>query len=107
MIAGLVISHNGASGDYAGATDLAYQKAVDDGADIIDCNVQLTKDGVAFCQNSPDLKFTTTAGSQLLDRVSQIAEVNDGQPGIFSFELTWEEIKALKRKLKLKPKLLS
>ncbi|XP_019197963.1 PREDICTED: glycerophosphodiester phosphodiesterase GDPDL7-like [Ipomoea nil] len=95
----LVISHNGASGDYAGASDLAYQKAVDDGVDIIDCNVQFSKDGVAFCQESPDLKFTTSAGSDLMDRVNQIPEVNQGQPGIFSFELTWEEIKSLKPKI--------
>nr|GMC61175.1 glycerophosphodiester phosphodiesterase GDPDL7-like [Ipomoea batatas] len=95
----LVISHNGASGDYAGCSDLAYQKAVDDGADIIDCNVQFSKDGVAFCLDSPDLKFTTTAGSELMDKVNQIPEVNMGQPGIFSFDLTWEEIKSLKPKI--------
>ncbi|VFQ66596.1 unnamed protein product [Cuscuta campestris] len=85
----LVISHNGASGDYPGGSDIAYQKAIDDGADIIDCNVQLSKDGVAFCPDSADLKFTTTAGTAFMDRVEQIEGVNDGQPGIFSFGLTW------------------
>ncbi|VFQ62935.1 unnamed protein product [Cuscuta campestris] len=96
----LVISHNGASGDYPGGSDLAYQKAMDDGADIIDCNVQLSKDGVAFCQDSADLKFTTTAGTDFMDRVEQIEGVNDGQPGIFSFGLTWVEIQSLKPKIK-------
>ncbi|KAL2929946.1 Glycerophosphodiester phosphodiesterase GDPDL7, partial [Bienertia sinuspersici] len=42
----LIISHNGASGDYTGCTDLAYDKAVRDGADIIDCSVQMSKDGL-------------------------------------------------------------
>jgi glycerophosphoryl diester phosphodiesterase len=37
----LIISHNGASGDYPDCTDLGYQKAVADGADIIDCTVQV------------------------------------------------------------------
>lgn len=37
----LIISHNGASGDYPDCTDLGYQKAVDDGADVIDCTVQV------------------------------------------------------------------
>ncbi|RAL53702.1 hypothetical protein DM860_015430 [Cuscuta australis] len=96
----LVISHNGASGDYPGGSDLAYQKAIDDGADIIDCNIQLSKDGVAFCQDSADLKFTTTAGTAFMDRVEQIEGVNDGQPGIFSFGLTWVEIQSLKPKIK-------
>nr|CAB3447075.1 unnamed protein product [Digitaria exilis] len=36
----LVISHNGASGDYPDCTDQAYEKAVADGADVIDCPVQ-------------------------------------------------------------------
>lgn len=33
----LIITHNGASGIYAGCTDLAYQKAIEDGADFLDC----------------------------------------------------------------------
>ena len=40
----LIISHNGASGDYPGCTDIAYQAAIRDGADYIDCSVQITKD---------------------------------------------------------------
>ncbi|KAI3898047.1 hypothetical protein MKX03_006738 [Papaver bracteatum] len=57
----LVISHNGASGVFPPCTDLAYQQAVDDGADIIDCSVQITKDGIAFCADSADLTGSTTA----------------------------------------------
>ncbi|KAI3831337.1 hypothetical protein MKX03_034123, partial [Papaver bracteatum] len=57
----LVISHNGASGVFHPCTDLAYQQAVDDGADIIDCSVQITKDGIAFCADSADLTGSTTA----------------------------------------------
>ncbi|KAF5956785.1 hypothetical protein HYC85_004010 [Camellia sinensis] len=53
----LIISHNGASGIYPGSTDLAYEQAIDDGADIIDCSVQMSKDGVAFCLDSADLPY--------------------------------------------------
>nr|GEZ71372.1 glycerophosphodiester phosphodiesterase GDPDL3-like [Tanacetum cinerariifolium] len=35
----LIISYEGASGDYHGCTDLAYQKHVSGGVDIIDCLV--------------------------------------------------------------------
>ncbi|KAG6502273.1 hypothetical protein ZIOFF_042162 [Zingiber officinale] len=38
----LIITHNGASGIYAGSTDIAYQQAVEDGADVIDCSVQMS-----------------------------------------------------------------
>ncbi|KAK3123807.1 hypothetical protein QOZ80_8AG0636350 [Eleusine coracana subsp. coracana] len=42
----LVISHNGASGDFPDCTDLAYRNAINDGADVIDCPIQVTSDGV-------------------------------------------------------------
>ncbi|RLM73674.1 hypothetical protein C2845_PM15G11500 [Panicum miliaceum] len=48
----LIISHNGVSVDCPDCTDLAYQKAVDDGADVIDCPVQLTKEGITISLSS-------------------------------------------------------
>ncbi|KAK7849013.1 glycerophosphodiester phosphodiesterase gdpdl6 [Quercus suber] len=61
----LIITKNGASGIYPGATDLAYQQAVDDGTDIIDCSVQMSKDGVAFCLDSADLMGSTNVITQI------------------------------------------
>ncbi|XP_017252852.1 glycerophosphodiester phosphodiesterase GDPDL7 [Daucus carota subsp. sativus] len=92
---GLVISHNGASGDFPGCTDLAYQKAIDAGADIIDCNVQMSKDGIAFCSSNIDLTGTTTAVTSFMDRSSNIPEIQPTN-GIFSFDLTWSEVESLK-----------
>ncbi|KAH6817397.1 SHV3-like 5 [Perilla frutescens var. frutescens] len=91
----LIISHNGASGDFPGATDLAYQKAIDDGADIIDCSVQMSKDGVAFCSDRADLMKTTTAATLFIDRSTNIPDVQSAD-GVFSFDLTWSEIQTLK-----------
>ncbi|CAH8366075.1 unnamed protein product [Eruca vesicaria subsp. sativa] len=91
----LVITHNGASGDYPGCTDLAYRKAVDDGADVIDCSVQMSKDGIAFCLDSADLIPTTTAMTTLITRASTVPEIQP-KNGIFSFDLTWAEIQSLK-----------
>ncbi|KAL7230969.1 hypothetical protein ACSBR2_009277 [Camellia fascicularis] len=90
----LVISHHGASGFYPGSTDLAYQKAVDDGADIIDCSVQMSKDGVAFCSSSADLASATTAKATFIAKSSTIPEIQSNS-GIFSFDLTWSEIQTL------------
>lgn len=97
MIAALIISHNGASGDFPGASDLAYQKAIDDGADIIDCSVQMSQDGVAFCSDRPDLMKTTNAPTLYIDRSTNIPEIQKAD-GIFSFDLTWNDIQALQRK---------
>ncbi|XP_071742196.1 glycerophosphodiester phosphodiesterase GDPDL7-like [Rutidosis leptorrhynchoides] len=91
----LVISHNGASIDYPGCTDLAYKKAINDGADIIDCNVQMTKDGVAFCLDSADLLGKTNAAMAFMDRSTSIPEVQP-KSGVFTFDVTWDEIKSVK-----------
>ncbi|RWW27580.1 hypothetical protein GW17_00007985 [Ensete ventricosum] len=88
----LIISHNGASGDYPDCTDLSYQKAVDDGADFIDCPVQVTQDGIAICMSSIDLIVdTTVTKSPFASRLSSIPEIQNTL-GIFTFNLTWDEI---------------
>ncbi|XVE53677.1 hypothetical protein DITRI_Ditri03aG0021800 [Diplodiscus trichospermus] len=91
----LIITHNGASGIYPDCTDLAYEQAVNDGADIIDCSVQMSKDGVAFCLDSADLAGDTTAMPTFMSRSSSVPEVQKDK-GIFSFDLTWSEIQTLK-----------
>ncbi|XP_054789848.1 glycerophosphodiester phosphodiesterase GDPDL7-like, partial [Prosopis cineraria] len=91
----LVISRDGASGVYPGSTDLAYQQAINDGADIIDCSVQMTKDGVAFCSDTADLMASTSAVSQFMPKSSEVPEIQS-ESGIFSFDLTWSEIQTLK-----------
>ncbi|XP_019441286.1 PREDICTED: glycerophosphodiester phosphodiesterase GDPDL7-like [Lupinus angustifolius] len=91
----LIISRDGASGVYPGSTDLAYNQAIVDGADIIDCSVQMTKDGIAFCSTSIDLIGITTAMTKFMSRSSTVPELQ-ARSGIFSFDLTWSEIQTLK-----------
>ncbi|KAL5983229.1 hypothetical protein ACLOJK_017313 [Asimina triloba] len=90
----LVISHNGASGVYPGCTDLAYIQAVEDGADIIDCPVQISKDALPFCFASPDLVSETTAVTSFMSRMANVPEIQQDS-GIFTFDLTWSEIQSL------------
>lgn len=95
----LVISKYGASGDYPACTDLAYKKAKSDGADVLDCPVQMSKDGIPFCLNSIDLmESTTVAESNFRNLTTTIPEIKYGS-GIYTFSLTWNEIKTLTRKL--------
>ncbi|KAK1404995.1 Glycerophosphodiester phosphodiesterase [Heracleum sosnowskyi] len=89
----LVITNEGASGDYPGCTDLAYKTAITDGADILDCPVQMTKDGVPICLGSINLIDRTNA-VHVYSTTTDIPEL--GGAGIFSFNLTWQEIQKLK-----------
>ncbi|KAL2972876.1 hypothetical protein AAZX31_14G017100 [Glycine max] len=91
----LVISKYGASGDYPACTDLAYNKAISDGVDVLDCPVQMSKDGTPFCLNSIDLiESTTVAQSSFSKFAMTIPEIKSGS-GIFAFNLTWNDIKIL------------
>ncbi|XP_058070733.1 glycerophosphodiester phosphodiesterase GDPDL4-like isoform X2 [Magnolia sinica] len=92
----IIISHNGASGMYAGSTDLAYRQAVEDGADVIDCSVQMTKDGIPICLNSINLfDGTAVVQSPFSSHFATIPEIQ-ANAGIFSFNLTWKEIQSLR-----------
>ncbi|KAF8654544.1 hypothetical protein HU200_061737 [Digitaria exilis] len=91
----LVISHNGASGDYPDCTDLAYQNAINDGADVIDCPVQVTSDGVLVCMSSINLLDTTNVQRTVFSsRTSIISEIQ-ATIGIFTFNLTWNELNSV------------
>ncbi|XP_027331274.1 glycerophosphodiester phosphodiesterase GDPDL3-like isoform X2 [Abrus precatorius] len=91
----LVISKYGASGDYPACTDLAYKHAISDGADILDCPVQMSKDAIPFCLSSIDLtESTTVAKSKFRNLTTTIPEIKSGS-GIYAFNLTWNEIKTL------------
>ncbi|KQK05224.1 glycerophosphodiester phosphodiesterase GDPDL7 isoform X2 [Brachypodium distachyon] len=94
----LIITHNGASGIFSDSTDLAYQQAVKDGADIIDCWVRMSKDGVPFCLGSTDLNCSTTAGNAFAAKSNIVNEIQN-KSGIFSFDLSWSEIQTLKPNL--------
>ncbi|KAJ1441303.1 PLC-like phosphodiesterase, TIM beta/alpha-barrel domain superfamily [Sesbania bispinosa] len=91
----LVITKYGASGDYPACTDLAYKQAKSDGADVLDCPVQMSSDGIPFCLSSIDLlESTTVATTKLKSRETTIPEIKYGS-GIYTFSLKWNEIKTL------------
>ncbi|CAH8325672.1 unnamed protein product [Eruca vesicaria subsp. sativa] len=91
----LVISKNGASADYPGCTDFAYEKAIKDGADVIDCSVQMSSDGIPFCSSSIDLSNSTMISlTPFSNRSTQVPEISS-KGGIYTFSLTWPEIRNL------------
>ncbi|PWA48744.1 glycerophosphoryl diester phosphodiesterase [Artemisia annua] len=83
----LIISYEGASGDFPGCTDLAYKIAVSDGADSINFPVQMTSDGIPICLGSINLlDRTSVAQSAFTNLTSSIPELQYSI-GIFTFSL--------------------
>lgn len=52
----VIMAHRGASAACPENTLAAFQKAIDDKADWIELDVQMTKDGVVVCTHDPNLK---------------------------------------------------
>jgi glycerophosphoryl diester phosphodiesterase len=63
----LVIAHRGASSVAPEHTFAAYDRAVADHADVIECDLQLTKDGVLVCMH--DVTVDRTTGGTATGRV--------------------------------------
>jgi glycerophosphoryl diester phosphodiesterase len=51
-----IYAHRGASHDYPEMTMAAYEEAAKQGADGFECDVRLTKDGIAVLWHDADLK---------------------------------------------------
>lgn len=93
-----IITKHGASGDYPSCTDLSYKQAILDGADFIDCPVQMSKDRIPFCSPSVNLiSGTNVIRSKYSNYAMTIPELMSSS-GIFALNLTWDEIRTLTRK---------
>ncbi|XP_059283552.1 glycerophosphodiester phosphodiesterase GDPDL4 isoform X2 [Lycium ferocissimum] len=91
-----IISPEGASGDYPGCTNLAYTKAASDGADVLGCPVQMTKDGIPFCLGSINLVDKTTAAQSSFSTIAKDIPELQITNGILTIKLTWSDIQKLK-----------
>jgi glycerophosphoryl diester phosphodiesterase len=56
-----VVAHRGASFDSPEHTLRAYMRAIDDGAEALECDVRLTADGHLVCVHDRDLRRTASA----------------------------------------------
>ena len=55
-----VVAHRGSSGTHAEHTLGAYELALDEGADALECDVRLTRDGVLVCVHDRRIDRTST-----------------------------------------------
>ena len=53
-----VVAHRGASADLPEHTRAAYERALEEGADAVECDVRLTRDGHLVCVHDRKLDRT-------------------------------------------------
>ena len=93
----LVIAHRGACGALPEETVEAYEGAAVMGADVLEEDLQLTKDGVLIARHDPNLAPSTNVASiaRFADRKKSLSVDGELQDGWFVFDFTLEEIRSL------------
>jgi glycerophosphoryl diester phosphodiesterase len=86
-----LIAHRGASADAPEHTRAAYELALKHGADFVEPDLQMTKDGVLVCLHDTTLERTTDVAKVYPDRAKQV----NGKKTWPVAEFTLEEIRKL------------
>lgn len=99
----LVIAHRGASGERPEHTLAAYRLAIAQGADFIEPDLVMTKDGVLIARHENELSDTTDVAERPEFAARRRTQTIDGRTvdGWFSEDFTLAEIKALRAKERL------
>lgn len=93
----LVIAHRGASGVLPEHTLAAYAAAIEQGADVIEPDLIMTKDGVLIARHDIYLSTTTDVAQrpEFKDRARVISQRRD-QADWYAIDFTLEELKTLR-----------
>lgn len=94
----LVIAHRGASGSYPEHTEIAYWQAMQQGADFIEADLVVTKDGVLISRHENELSQSTNVAALPQFSSRKTTKRIDGidVTGWFSEDFTLAEIRELK-----------
>ena len=103
MASPLLIAHRGASGDRPEHTLGAYALAVAQGADFIEPDLVLTKDGVLVARHENEISETTDVATKPEFASRRTSKIIDGitMAGWFTEDFTLAELKTLKAKERL------
>ena len=89
------VAHRGASAYAPEHTLAAYRLALEQGADFVEQDLAVTKDGVLICLHDPTLERTTNVEELFSDRASQVTWEGKTVKGWLANDLTLAEIKQL------------
>jgi glycerophosphoryl diester phosphodiesterase len=99
----IIIAHRGASGERPEHTIASYTLAIEQGADYIEPDLVLTKDGVLVARHENEISETTdVAGRQeFADRKATKTIDGEKKSGWFTEDFTLDELKTLRAKERL------
>ena len=89
------VAHRGASAYAPEHTLASYRLALEQGADFVEQDLAVTKDGVLICLHDPTLERTTNVEELFPDRVSEVTWEGKTVKGWLANDLTLAEIKQL------------
>lgn len=104
----LIIAHRGSSGMYPEHTALGYRWAAKQGADLIECDLEITKDLQFICAHEPYLSKTTDIARKFPESRKKTYNMDDDDDDFnwndkgdvtdyFSFDFTLEELRTVKK----------
>jgi glycerophosphoryl diester phosphodiesterase len=99
----IVIAHRGASGERPEHTLMAYRRAIEQGADFIEPDLVLTKDGHLVCRHENEIGGTTDVSTKPEFAARKAKKVIDGETyeGWFTEDFTLAELKTLRARERL------
>ncbi|WP_217908064.1 glycerophosphodiester phosphodiesterase [Parasphingorhabdus flavimaris] len=99
----VIIAHRGASGERPEHTLAAYQLGIEQGADYIEPDLVLTKDGVLVARHENEIGETTDVADRPEFAARRTSKIIDGQEysGWFTEDFTLAELKTLRARERL------
>lgn len=99
----LIIAHRGLSGEWPEHTLEGYQAAIEAGADIIEPDLVLTKDGILVARHENDITGTTDVAARPEFAARKTEKTVDGRRhvGWFTEDFTLAELKTLRARERL------
>ena len=99
----LVIAHRGASGERPEHTIESYRLAIEEGADYIEPDLVMTRDGVLIARHENEIGGTTDVAQHPEFAARRRTQIIDGETmtGWFTEDFTLAEIKTLRARERL------
>jgi glycerophosphoryl diester phosphodiesterase len=99
----IVIAHRGASGERPEHTLASYQRAIEQGADYIEPDLVMTRDGVLVARHEPEIGGTTNVADHPEFASRRRSQTVDGESmeGWFTEDFTLSELRTLRARERL------
>jgi len=99
----LVIAHRGASGERPEHTLAAYERAIDQGADFVEPDLVVTRDGVLVARHENEISGTTDVADRPELAARRTTKTIDGESvtGWFTEDFTLAELRTLRTRERL------